>query len=114
MSKGTYSKNYNEALGSIAKAMAGNPIMPGESKTTLASLISMAGLGKNTGDLTSMLSKSSAGASVALKAAASGVSGQQTINTYYVNGIKIGEQAANNTPLSSLMKNLAVYSNSSI
>ena len=108
----SYKKNYSEALSSIAKATAGTPLMPGDSKTTLASLIAASGSKSSKAALNSALAGtySSSSAKTAANSLLGGTSGVNY--NYYVNGVKIGNDAATTMPLSEVMRGLAVYSNS--
>ena len=110
---GIYSANYEEALGSIAKATSGNPIMPGESDATLASLIATAtGMGTGTGAEDAM--KASTIGTLVTSGYAGVTGGGTQINyNYFVNGIQLGSEQANE-PLSSIMRNLAVYTNTGV
>ena len=109
---GSYKKNYKEALTAISKATAGNPIMPGESKNTLASLIAMGG--GASGDITSSLMKTSGALSssgnVSLGTAGAG---SQVNYNYFIDGMKIGSDQANQS-LSSIMRQLSVYANTGV
>lgn len=109
---GSYKKNYSEALSSIAKATSGTPLMPGDSKTTLASLIAASGSKSSKAALNSALAGtySSSSAKTAANSLLGGTSGVNY--NYYVNGVKIGNDAATTMPLSEVMRGLAVYSNS--
>ena len=110
---GIFKGNYSEALDSIAKATGGNPIMPGESTATLASLIATtAAMGTGT-EVTDAMKAASMGA--VQGGAYSGVTGggTQTNFNYFINGIQLGsDQAAQ--PLSEIMRNLTVYTNTGV
>lgn len=109
-----YGKNYQEALDAIAKATAGNPLMPGESDRKLSDLISKPS--SNADGLTSgvLAHLTSAAGTTATQMAAggsvSGYIGQQTNNYYSINGFSIGAQEAAQ-PLSVTMQRLSVYAN---
>lgn len=109
-----YGKNYQEALDAIAKATAGNPLMPGESDQKLSDLISKPS--SNADGLTSgvLAHLTSAAGTTATQMApggsVSGYIGQQTNNYYSINGFSIGAQEAAQ-PLSVTMQRLSVYAN---
>lgn len=107
-----YGKNYQEALDAIAKATAGNPLMPGESDRKLSDLISKPS--SNADGLTSGVLAHLAPGTTATQMAAggsvSGYIGQQTNNYYSINGFSIGAQEAAQ-PLSVTMQRLSVYAN---
>lgn len=110
---GIFKGNYSEALDSIAKATGGNPIMPGESTATLASLIATtAAMGTGT-EVTDAMKAASMGAIQG--GAYSGVTGggTQTNFNYFINGIQLGSDQAGQ-PLSEIMRNLTVYTNTGV
>lgn len=111
---GSYSGNYSEALGAIAKATAGSPIMPGEESATLASLIAKTGGGVLGASITDALRT---GASPVVLGSSGNVNspygGGQINYNYFVDGIKLGADQANQ-PLSSIMRNLSVYTNTNV
>ena len=110
---GIFKGNYSEALDSIAKATSGNPIMPGESTATLASLIATtAAMGTGT-EVTDAMKAASMGA--VQGGAYSGVTGggTQTNFNYFINGIQLGSDQAGQ-PLSEIMRNLTVYTNTGV
>lgn len=110
---GIFKGNYSEALDSIAKATGGNPIMPGESTATLASLIATtAAMGTGT-EVTDAMKAASMGA--VQGGAYSGVTGggTQTNFNYFINGIQLGSDQAGQ-PLSEIMRNLTVYTNTGV
>ena len=111
---GSYSGNYSEALGAIAKATAGSPIMPGEESATLASLIAKTGGGVLGASITDALRT---GASPVVVGSSGNVNspygGGQINYNYFVDGIKLGADQANQ-PLSSIMRNLSVYTNTNV
>lgn len=108
-----YGKNYQEALDAIAKATAGNPLMPGESDQKLSDLISKPSASADglTSDVLSHLAPSGTTATqMAAGGSVSGYIGQQTNNYYSINGFSIGAQEAAQ-PLSVTMQRLSVYAN---
>lgn len=110
---GIFKGNYSEALDSIAKATGGNPIMPGESTATLASLIATtAAMGTGT-EVTDAMKAANMG--VIQGGAYSGVTGggTQTNFNYFINGIQLGSDQAGQ-PLSEIMRNLTVYTNTGV
>lgn len=110
---GIFKGNYSEALDSISKATGGNPIMPGESTATLASLIATtAAMGTGT-EVTDAMKAASMGA--VQGGAYSGVTGggTQTNFNYFINGIQLGSDQAGQ-PLSEIMRNLTVYTNTGV
>ena len=110
---GSYKGNYNEALDAIAKATAGNPVMPGEATATLASLIAMSGAGAAGGSITDTLKAGSSALSSGIAGGWNGVSGTQSNVNYFINGLQLGSDQAN-LPLSTVMKNLSVYTNTTV
>ncbi len=111
-----YGKNYQEALDAIAKATAGNPLMPGESDRKLSDLISSPAAGADgltSGVLAHLTAASgTTAAQMAPGGAVNGYIGQQTNNYYSINGFSIGAQEAAQ-PLSVTMQRLSVYANGS-
>lgn len=109
-----YGKNYQEALDAIAKATAGNPLMPGESDRKLSDLISRPAAGADgltSGVLAHLTADSgTTAAQMAPGGAVNGYIGQQTNNYYSINGFSIGAQEAAQ-PLSVTMQRLSVYAN---
>nr|DAO05964.1 MAG TPA: minor tail protein [Caudoviricetes sp.] len=109
-----YGKNYQEALDAIAKATAGNPLMPGESDRKLSDLISSPAAGADgltSGVLAHLTAASgTTAAQMAPGGAVNGYIGQQTNNYYSINGFSIGAQEAAQ-PLSVTMQRLSVYAN---
>ena len=109
-----YGKNYQEALDAIAKATAGNPLMPGESDRKLSDLISRPAAGADgltSGVLANLTAASgTTAAQMAAGGAVNGYIGQQTNNYYSINGFSIGAQEAAQ-PLSVTMQRLSVYAN---
>lgn len=103
---GRYSGNYDEALDSIAKATAGSPIMPNGTTGTLASLIATGG--GLTGSVADALKGGTAG-TIAGMTGAAGAGGTNINYNYFVNGMQIGSEAANNMSLSEVMRGLTVY-----
>ena len=108
-----YTKNYDEALSSIAKATAGNPIMPGSGSASLASLIATAGAGATEASIADAL-KTAASPSASITGSGNTLAGgNQTNINYFIDGIKLGD-GMENQPLSSIMKNLSVYTNTGV
>lgn len=109
-----YGKNYQEALDAIAKATAGNPLMPGESDRKLSDLIARPAAGADgltSGVLAHLTAASgTTAAQMAPGGAVNGYIGQQTNNYYSINGFSIGAQEAAQ-PLSVTMQRLSVYAN---
>ena len=108
---GSYSANYNEALGEISKAAANNPSVPGVSDATLAALIASSGTSVSNGAMLSALQSIAGSNSVV------GTIGGSTANTdnsvqYYINGVQIGSNMAS-MPLSEILQRLSVYANAS-
>lgn len=108
---GKFKSNYSEALRSIAAATAGNPVMPGDTSTTLASLIAGAGGEKISSSLMSVLSTATAKSKKSKAGTFKTIGGttQNTITNYYVNGAKIGADTAKNKSLSAVLDELKVY-----
>ena len=108
---GKFSGNYSEALRAIAAATAGNPVMPGDTSTTLASLIAGAGGEKISSSLKSVLSTATAKSKKSKTSTFKTIGGttQNTITNYYVNGAKIGADTAKNKSLSAVLDELKVY-----
>lgn len=109
---GKFKSNYSEALRSIAAATAGNPVMPGDTSTTLASLIAGAGGEKISSSLASVLSTATAKSKKTSSSSKLVTDTQNTITNYYVNGAKIGADVANTKTLSSVLEELKVYAGS--
>ena len=110
---GIFSSNYDESLESIAQATAGNPIMPGESDSTLASLIATAqSMGTGT-EVTDALKATAAGTIVGGNVSGLAGGGTQINYNYFINGVQLGSDQANQ-PLSSIMRNLTVYANTGV
>lgn len=111
MGGGSYAGNYNEALDALAQATAGSPIMPGEGVQSLASLIANSGMyGGSVTD--SMIDRASPLMAGATYGGATGI-GSRTVYNYYVDGMKIGADKADQ-PLSSILRDLSVYTNSAV
>lgn len=108
---GKFSGNYSEALRAIAAATAGNPVMPGDTSTTLASLIAGAGGESISSSLKSVLSTATAKSKKSKTSTFKTIGGttQNTITNYYVNGAKIGADTAKNKSLSAVLDELKVY-----
>lgn len=101
---------YNEALYAIQRATNGNPIMPGEG--SIADLISQAGAGILPGVTTGTLTGGVANGTIRGRyGVVGGAVGSVTNNNYYVNGVKIGREEANNNSLSGVLSKLGVYTN---
>ena len=109
---GSYAGNYTEALGALAQATSGSPIMPGESEATLASLIALGGGGTGT-EITDALR--GANSPIQMQSAYTGTlgAGVCTNYNYFINGLKLGADQADQ-PLSSVMKNLSIYTNTGV
>lgn len=109
---GSYAGNFDEALGALAKATAGSPIMPGESTATLASLIAMGAGGTGT-EITDALKGMTS--PVNMQGAYSGTMGEgvYTNYNYFINGLQLGRDQADQ-PLSSIMRNLTIYANTGV
>lgn len=110
---GSFQGNYSEALDSIARASSGNAIMPGESNATLASLIATTrAIGTGTEIVDSMKSTAMAALAAGANGGLAG-NGTQTNFNYFINGIRLGADQENQ-PLSSIMRNLTVYTNTGV
>lgn len=105
--KTTFGKNYAEALNAVKAATKGNPVMPGDSGVTLASLIAGGGGGSISGSLLSMLTTAVAGTK-GTKTSAKNVTNNNG-TTYILNGVKIDASVAKNKTISQIMQNLKVY-----
>lgn len=110
---GSYKGNYSEALSAISKATAGSPVMPGEASATLASLIAMSGAGASGGSVTDALKTASNPITSGVVGGLNGMGGSQTNVNYFINGLQLGSDQADQ-PLSSIMKNLSVYTNTTV
>lgn len=102
-----FSKNFSEAKNAVKAATKGNPVMPGDSGVTLASLIAGGGGGNISGSLLSMLTTAVAGTK-GTKTSAKNVTNNNG-TTYILNGVKIDASAAKNKTVSQIMQNLKVY-----
>lgn len=102
-----FSKNFSEAKSAVKAATKGNPVMPGDSGVTLASLIAGSGGGSISGSLLSMLTTAVAGTK-GTKTSAKNVTNNNG-TTYILNGVKIDAAAAKNKTISQIMQNLKVY-----
>lgn len=110
---GIYSGNYDEALEAIAKASAGNPIMPGESSATLASLIASAeSMGTGT-ETANALMAADIGRTMTNGLAGAAGTGTMISYNYFINGVQIGSEQANQ-PLSSILRTLAVQAGAEV
>ena len=90
----------------MAQATAGTPIMPGDERASLSSLIAMSG-GLN-GSITDALKGTGSAALASMAANSAG--GNTMINyNYYVNGMDIGAESASTMTLSEIMQKLTVY-----
>lgn len=109
---GSYKGNYKEALSAISKATAGNPVMPGEASATLASLIAMSGAGGAGGSVTDALKAGTKTISSGVVGGLVGGASNTNVN-YFINGLQLGSDQANQ-PLSAIMRNLSVYTNTQV
>lgn len=107
LKSGKFSKNFSEAKSAVKAATKGNPVMPGDSSVTLASLIAGGGGGNISGTLLSMLTTAVAGTK-GTKTSAKNVTNNNG-TTYILNGVKIDASAAKNKTVSQIMQNLKVY-----
>lgn len=107
LKSGKFSKNFSEAKNAVKAATKGNPVMPGDSGVTLASLIAGGGGGNISGTLLSMLTTAVAGTK-GTKTSAKNVTNNNG-TTYILNGVKIDASAAKNKTVSQIMQNLKVY-----
>lgn len=107
LKSGKFSKNFSEAKNAVKAATKGNPVMPGDSGVTLASLIAGGGGGSISGSLLSMLTTAVAGTK-GTKTSAKNVTNNNG-TTYILNGVKIDASAAKNKTVSQIMQNLKVY-----
>lgn len=110
---GIYSGNYDEAVESIRRATAGDPIMPGESSATLASLIATASAGGTGAEVTDAMKAASLGASTGGSYFGVSGGGVQTNYNYFINGMQLSAEQSNQ-PLSSIMRELTVYTNTGV
>lgn len=110
--RSAYEKNYEEALDAIAKATAGDPLMPSESDRLLSDLISKSSAAANdaSGETLSQLLAAQESTRMSAGGALGEYIGQQTNNYYSINGFTIGTQEAEQ-PLSVTMQRLSVYAN---
>jgi hypothetical protein len=113
ITESVYTKNYDEALSAIAKATAGNPVMPGSGAASLASLIAMTGAGATEASITEALKTAASPSASITGSNGSLAAGNNTNINYFIDGIKLGE-GMENMPLSSIMKNLSVYTNTGV
>ena len=117
--------DYNAALTAIARATAGNPIMPNEDLATIIANAGATGMGNGGGGLSGGR-KTGFTADQILALQKQGYTPQMmkeklmndnssvTNYNYSINGVKIGADEANTQPLSKTMKKLSVYSNSMV
>lgn len=105
---GSFKVNYTEALNAIKAATKGNPVMPKDTATTLASLIAGAGGEKISGSLKATLTTAVAGTKNTSTKAKT-ISTTNNSKNYYINGVNIGKIAAETKSLSALLKDLSVY-----
>ena len=113
LSKSIYGRNYDEAIDSIALATAGHPIMPGDSNTMLSSLIAMSGIGNAGGNVSDALRGMYYPSPSGMMAGNYNYGGSSVSYNYFVDGMKIGSDQAD-MPLSSIMNQLTLHTNSSI
>ena len=109
---GSYSANYNEALGEIGKAAANNPSVPGISDAALAALIASSGTSVSSGAMLGAL-QSIAGNNAAVGSVGGSVANNDNSVQYFINGVQIGSNMAN-MPLSEILQRLSVYANASL
>ena len=86
--------------------------MPGDTSTTLASLIAGAGGEKISGSLLATLTTAVAGTKNTSKNA-SKITNNNNSKNYYINGVNVGKIAAESKSLSELLKDLTVYAGAS-
>ena len=108
---GSYSANYNEALGEIGKAAANNPSVPGISDAALAALIASSGTSVSSGAMLGAL-QSIAGNNPVVGNVGGSVANTDNSVQYFINGVQIGSNMAN-MPLSEILQRLSVYANAS-
>ena len=108
---GSYSANYNEALGEIGKAAANNPSVPGISDAALAALIASSGTSVSSGAMLGAL-QSIAGNNPVVGNVGGSVANTDNSVQYFINGVQIGSNMAN-MPLSEILQSLSVYANAS-
>lgn len=106
---GSYGKNYNEAMGEIAKAAAGNPSVPGASDAALAALIASSGTSISQPAMRDALQSIAGTGTLAYGSEENTISHQDTY--YYINGVQIGADMAN-LPLSEVLSRLSVFTGS--
>lgn len=109
---GSYSANYTEALGEIAKAARNNPSVPGVSDAVLASLIASSGTNVSTGAMQSALT-ALAGQGTLPYGKASTTAATHEDTYYMINGVQIGNDMAD-LPLSEVLSRLSVFTNSAV
>ena len=110
---GIYSGNYDEAVESIRRASAGDPIMPGESEATLASLIATAASGGTGTETMDAMRAATLGISTGGSYFGVSSGGSQTNYNYFINGMQLSQEQSNQ-PLSSIMRELTVYTNTGV
>lgn len=108
---GSYSANYNEAIGEIGKAAANNPSVPGISDAALAALIASSGTSVSSGAMLGAL-QSIAGNNPVVGNVGGSVANTDNSVQYFINGVQIGSNMAN-MPLSEILQRLSVYANAS-
>lgn len=108
---GSYSANYNEALGEIGKAAANNPSVPGISDAALAALIASSGTSVSSCAMLGAL-QSIAGNNPVVGNVGGSVANTDNSVQYFINGVQIGSNMAN-MPLSEILQRLSVYANAS-
>lgn len=106
---GSYGRNYNEAMGEIAKAAAGNPSVPGVSDAALAALIASSGTSISQPAMRDALQSIAGTGTLAYGSEESTEMHKDTY--YYINGVQIGADMAN-LPLSEVLSRLSVFTGS--
>lgn len=108
---GNYSGNFSEAIGAIAKATAGSPIMPSADEASLAALIAAGG--GTTDSLEEILQTTETAKSGKnfdnLRDKLERKYGNSIVYNYYVDGMEIDNETAQTKPLSEVMNGLKVY-----
>lgn len=106
---GSYTANYSEALGEIAKATANNPSVPGVGNDVLAALVASSGTNVSRGAMMDALQRIAGTGTLAYGNNNSSNENHQD-TYYYINGVQIGADMAE-LPMSEVLSRLAVFNN---
>jgi hypothetical protein len=106
---GSYTANYSEALGEIAKATADNPSVPGVGNDVLAALVASSGTNVSRGAMMDALQRIAGTGTLAYGNNNSSNENHQD-TYYYINGVQIGADMAE-LPMSEVLSRLAVFNN---